>query len=123
MAKEYIDKEAAIEKYQNEVDVFGVVKFGDGKGNFGFVKDLDVIEFLRALPAANVRENVKGEWTSISKDYEFADGSKSAWNKWECSYCGYCRTAGWEYTREGKRPKAKLCEMCGAQMMGGAEDG
>ena len=103
MAKEYIDKAIAVKGLR-------------------MAHDLDGADFVANIPAADVRENVRARWTVVSKAYEFADGSKAAWNVWICPICGYERTAGWEYTSPGEKPKAKLCEMCGAQM-GGAEDG
>lgn len=40
----------------------------------------------------------------------------SLWVKWQCGCCGYIRTAGWEHTEDGKKPKAIFCEKCGADM-------
>lgn len=99
MAKEYIEKAETIQRYQNVVDIIGVAKSADGETKFGLVKDLDVIEFLQALPAADVRENVKAHWYDV--------GSLSC----RCSACG-CKS-----NRE-----TAFCPNCGAQM-GGAEDG
>lgn len=55
-----------------------------------------------------------GEWERVDSITE--DGYK--WSKWVCSNCGYIRTCGWEYTKEGSKPTALLCEHCGARMNG-----
>lgn len=44
------------------------------------------------------------------------------WVKWCCDECGYVRTQGWKSTKDGKKPKAKYCENCGAKMRKGKDD-
>ena len=58
--------------------------------------------------AANVRENVKGEWI---QHYETTSDNETLPYGWECSLCGR-----WEMEKQ------PFCN-CGAQMVGGAEDG
>lgn len=98
---EYIEKEETIQRYQNVVDIVGIAKSADGETKFGLVKDLDVIEFLQALPAADVRENVKAEWSAMDDDKDC----------FECSECDAI---------VGKR--YRFCPNCGAQMLEVVED-
>lgn len=67
------------------------------------------VEWVKSLPAADVRENVKAEWTSL-------DG---------ISTCPNCGRAAPHYV-EGDIimywPNLNFCPNCGAKM-GGAEDG
>lgn len=62
---------------------------------------------VNAIPAADVRENVKGEWI---QHYETTSDNETLPYGWECSLCGR-----WEMEKQ------PFCN-CGAQM-GGAEDG
>ena len=97
---EYIEKEAFIahEKRQmHEIHDLGILC-----GAQGCLND------LKKFPAADVRENVKGEWTR-NRDYVV------------CPVCGYERKLVLSLQRGWIIPK--FCEECGAQMMGGMEDG
>lgn len=67
--------------------------------------------YVSAIPAADVRENVYGIWM---RDNDLVDGE--VWCRWSCSECGYVRKRGWGYTSDGKKPRANLCENCGAVM-------
>lgn len=80
-------------------------------------------EVVGDAPAVDAVEVVHGEWVVLSTEHTFSDGTKARWNIWKCSRCPYVRTAGWEYTTEGQKPKARFCENCGARMDGRREDG
>lgn len=60
-----------------------------------------IIEDLRSLPSANVRENVQGEWIT-HRDYM---QEKSGF--YVCSVCNAMA-----------RDKSNFCPHCGAQMIG-----
>lgn len=102
---EYIEKEETIQRYQNVVDIVGIAKSADGETNFGLVKDLDVIEFLQALPAADVREVVLCG---------------------ECYLHTHCRTED-VFDFAGLREDNRFCSVgkrkTNIAKMGGAEDG
>ncbi len=86
---EYIDKEAAIKAVrENDYEWYAT-------------------RAVKAIPAADVRENVKGEWI---QHYETTSDNETLPYGWECSLCGR-----WEMEKQ------PFCN-CGAQM-GGAEDG
>ena len=70
--------------------------------------DLDGADFVANIPAADVRENVEGEWIWKPSNYVM------------CSICGYERKMELSLQRGWIIPK--FCEDCGAEM-GGAEDG
>lgn len=83
-----------------------------------------VVERMRySIPAVGAVEKRHGAWVVSSTEHTFSDGTKARWNIWKCSRCPYVRTAGWEYTTEGQKPKARFCENCGARMDGRREDG
>jgi hypothetical protein len=89
MAKEYIDKEAFIAFiYRGHLRAPWEPCFTEN----------DVVEMVKAFPAADVRENVRAHWYDV--------GSLSC----RCSVCG-CKS-----NRE-----TAFCPNCGARM-GGAED-
>lgn len=69
--------------------------------------DVDGANFVENIPAADVRENVVGEWI---QHYETTSDKETLPYGWECSLCGR-----WEMEKQ------PFCN-CGAQM-GGAEDG
>ena len=81
------------------------------------------LSFVRDVPAVDAVEVRHAKWVASSTEHTFSDGTKARWNIWKCSRCPYVRTAGWEYTREGQKPKARYCENCGARMYGRREDG
>lgn len=64
-----------------------------------------------AIPAADVRENVRGEWID-----------EKAWpGRFYCSYCNF----GWPYITGVPRDAAtyNFCPNCGADMRRGEKDG
>lgn len=56
-----------------------------------------------------------GKWMLEQERFVYGLGN-CWWNRWSCSCCGYVRTKGWAVTVEGHKPKAMLCENCGARM-------
>lgn len=60
------------------------------------------------IPAADVRENVRGEWVGEYDGY--ADGNP-VYDMWYCSHCGY------RY-EDDEPPKWNYCPNCGADMRG-----
>ena len=60
---------------------------------------------IDAQPTADVRENVKGEWT---KENGYVAGDR----EWKCSVCG-------EIFWNGSMDRYHYCPKCGAQMMRG----
>jgi hypothetical protein len=69
--------------------------------------DVDGANFVENIPAADVRENVKGEWI---QHYETTSDNETLPYGWECSLC-----------RRWEIEKQPFCN-CGAHMVGGAED-
>ena len=60
------------------------------------------------IPAADVRENVRGDWVGEADGY--ADGSL-VYDMWYCSHCGY-------RCEDDEPPKWNYCPICGADMRG-----
>lgn len=95
MAKEYIEREATLKD-----KVFLKGSYVGEEYARGYLDALDDVEkAIRAIPAANVRENVKAYWWDI--------GSLSC----RCSNCG-CKN----------NKETIFCPNCGAEM-GDMEDG
>ena len=84
----------------------------------GLMTAIVIVDSIPAVDAVEVRH---GRWVVASTDHAFSDGTKARWNIWKCSRCPYVRTAGWEYTTEGQKPKARYCENCGTRMDGEEE--
>lgn len=83
MAKEYIEKEAALNSVRlNEPNI------------------TNILASIVCIPAANVRENVKGEWLR----------TPTAW--FYCSVCG-------EEPPDETNARTRFCPNCGADMTGG----
>lgn len=93
MAKEYIEREAAVKSFNSDTQ--------------SKYYQFEVTSRLHSIPAADVRENVRGEWV---QHYETTSDNETLPYGWECSLCGR-----WEMEKQ------PFCN-CGAQM-GGAEDG
>lgn len=115
MSKEYIEKEAAIDYLTLNMNWY------DEDG--GQVDDWDerkaiISDLLDGIPPAEVKPVFRGEWV-IEETVEIG----GIWVKWCCDECGYVRTQGWKFTKDGKKPKAKYCENCGADMRKEANDG
>jgi hypothetical protein len=103
MAKEYIDKEAFIAFiYRGHLRAPWEPCFTEN----------DVVEMVKAFPAADVRENVEGEWIQ----HYVGDGN-FPWGS-DCSICGEWLVID----RLVMQEKYHYCPNCGAKM-GGAEDG
>ena len=71
-----------------------------------FVPLFEVNEHIANVPAADVRENVRGEWTGESDGY--ADGYL-VFDRWNCSVCGYI-------VDDDEPPRWHFCPNCGADM-------
>lgn len=99
---EYIEKEAvlALAIWPS----YELVEAGEKVIFASDVLDLPVKKRLPKLPAADVRENVRGEWgLSTGTDEEFG-------LSYPCSRCG-----------EESIGKRNFCPNCGADMRGGAQ--
>lgn len=93
---DYIERQAALSRFEQlkeQADTMRDKLYLDG-----------VLAVIDALPAANVREDVRGEWKPtehpIMPECE------------DCSVCGYRAVYGHNY---------KFCPHCGARMAGGGE--
>lgn len=80
--KEYIEREAMIKRISDE---------------WSLLRDA-ILEDVNAVPTADVRENVHGEW--VEDDYGYI----------HCSHCGM----EWD---EPEHPKTNFCPDCGARNM------
>lgn len=97
MATDYISRDSAVETAMDyRVDVI------ENDYDYGYQKAVeDIAKGLNAVPAADVRHDVKGHWIE-------EDGTQI------CSECGDEHSWG-EY-------RASFCECCGAKMRG-VDDG
>ena len=92
---DYIKREDAIEIIARHDDTDGTIKVFSGR----FVNGL-----ISAIPPADVRENVRGEW--IRRDSRYV-----GWISFDCSVCGETL----ELDRETSND-FKYCPFCGAEM-------
>lgn len=97
---EYIERGAAI-KYLRK-------RAKPGEYNGTLCAEIVPVYLIKNIPAVNVRENVVGQWI---QHYETTSDNETLPYGWECSLCGR-----WEMEKQ------PFCN-CGAQMLGGAEDG
>jgi rubrerythrin len=77
-----------------------------------------VVSRIEAAPAADVVPVRHGRWIFEATDMS---SIKQRWIIWKCSECSARRTAGWEFTSGGKKPKDNYCPNCGARMDGDGE--
>ena len=103
---DYIDRQQAI-------DVV-VSYFCEVLGRETISEDTGLLCRLRNIPSADVRENVRGEWTHKSK---MIKGLYAEW-WYECSVCGR-KPPKSEWTDE--RYLSNFCPNCGADMRGEKE--
>ena len=81
---------------------------------FDLVERYGVSGVIEAEPTVDAVPVRHGKWILEQEEYDgYGYGN---WNRWKCSCCGYIRTKGWATTSEGHKPKAMLCEKCGAKM-------
>jgi len=89
-----------------------------------YIKREDVLEFMRGrldmqdeylpihfiqfvideMPAADVRENVKGAWVHLGGD------------EWLCNACGHVITTEGSWEHPSEDDERNFCENCGADM-------
>ena len=72
---------------------------------------------IESIEPADVKPAAHASWV---QDDENIGGD--IWRKWRCDECGYVRKKGWAYEPEGRKPTARFCENCGADMKGGPEE-
>lgn len=103
---EYITKQKVIDIINTTCPDLNIPEINDSWANklIGVIREA-LVELVKGEPAADVRENVKGEWEHLGGD------------EWLCSSCGYVvSTEGsWEHPLERG---SKFCENCGADMSG-----
>ena len=70
---------------------------------------------LKTIPAADVRENVRGEWIAVVDKTEMYDkeGVKTWGTLFQCNKCGFVLNAV-----EGHTGQYNFCPNCGANMRG-----
>ena len=99
---EYISRDSAL-AFQCEVEPVMCKSVTTGKV-FSATPDTALVKFLNALPAADVRENKRGEWIVLD----------------ECSnegiYCSKCHTKIFDFTHKPKKKLSNFCPNCGADM-------
>ena len=99
MAKEYIERNAVIE-------FFGPYTHEDV-----LLEPIDVINDIKAIPAADVVEVKPGRWIPVDPDSD-------VW--FSCSECEVKISTSWNYDVDSGW---NFCPCCGAKMDGGAEHG
>ena len=104
---EYSEREAAIEAVKKERDYTGKFTFEEEHGwAVGFQQGITfALSDIAAIPAADVRPVVRGEWE---------------WEMYQYTpHCSICGGAGFPGPANGKR--YNFCPNCGADMRTGAE--
>lgn len=95
---EYIDREQEL-AFQDELEpVLCWSQMGQPE-MFSATKDVDLVEYLQLIPAANVQPVKRGEW--IALPHEYGNEAKS----FACSRCGRMQ-----------KEKTPYCAKCGAKM-------
>lgn len=99
--KKYIDADAVIQtlEYKKTALVLTNERWVVG----------DCIDEVEMLPAADVRENVRGEWELVSVDMLDPEDT----NEYECSECG---TLFYFESDTPKENNYNFCPNCGARM-------
>lgn len=96
--KEYIDREAAIERFTfKAIDRFGMEPT---------ISASNVRAAIAAIPAADVRPVVRGHWITEEEALQMDDYFRSD----TCSVCGRC---DWDCTESSN---FNFCPNCGADM-------
>ena len=102
---DYIERQAALDLVESA-------------GAWGWSKN-QLYEEIQAVPAANVREDVQGEWEWFDQERGTPiDGWDREWG-WRCSCCK--DTLNDEYDDPDSSPKFNFCPNCGARMVGGEQ--
>ena len=105
---DYIERQSAVNRFEQlkeQADTMRDKLYLDG-----------VLSVIDALPAANVREDVQGEWEWFDEEHGTPiDGWDREWG-WRCSCCKY--TLNDEYDDPDSSPKFNFCPHCGADMRG-----
>ena len=113
--KEYIDREAFIRDKRAQYCADCRKRKGMKNGKERFIYDIgdapcrscgidDMVDDLEDYPAADVRENVRGEWIKRQLPLPLSDGSR------ECVECSVC------LTHWGGKYGFHFCPNCGARM-------
>lgn len=73
------------------------------------------MDWIKEMPTANVRENVKGRWVEVVDRTEMYDkeGVKTWGMLFQCNQCGFVLNA-----IEGHTGQYNYCPNCGADMRG-----
>ena len=101
---EYIEREAAL-AFQNELEPV-ICKSVHSGGVYSATRDDDLVRFLSAIPAADVRPVVHGRWRK-AKTFDID-------RAYECSICG-------DTPFYDEIEKFNYCRRCGARMDGDGE--
>lgn len=100
---DYIEREAAIEK------IFKAIPY-----HFSLQTGLErAVNYIREVPAANVRPVEKGRWEDANKSLKSADGHSFNW--W-CSQCGKPQHTPVAKTLKEFEKENPFCHWCGADM-------
>ena len=109
---EYIDKQRVIDIINTTCPDFNIPEINDSWAHKLTVIIREALfELVKQAPAADVRENVKGEWIKSQRDEDFVVCSN-------CKNIGY-RTAAW---RTDYAERIKFCPNCGADMRKTCDD-
>ncbi|MBR5285919.1 MAG: hypothetical protein IKU30_03390 [Clostridia bacterium] len=106
---EYISKDAIIKAIKKKYcDECKRINKGFSSPKFcSICRVTDDLDIIGKLPAADVRENVRGEWI-------LAERVSHDRGLWECSHCHK-----WVWGIAEDKPTQKFCDNCGADMRDG----